>query len=115
MRASVIAALLMIGLLAVGLRLHAERGCFVTDVAYAQEAPPQAVKPPEAPKMPAPAERKGGTATLSRSQQTPPVWKAEVVGDDETSAEAARKNALKKAADELSKYLTERFPDYRYQ
>src|SRR6516162_1012067 len=99
MRASLIVVLLVIGLVAAGLRVHDARCDFATEVAYAEPLPPiegpKAPPAPEKPQKPEKPERKGNTGVaISRGPQTPPAWKAEITGEFKTSSDAARKNAL---------------------
>jgi hypothetical protein len=114
MRASVIAALFLIGLLALGLRVHMERTdeIRIAEVAHAEPPPPL-----EAPKPPPAVEKKGnGKSFVSRTpQQTPPVWKDEVTSEFQGSPEAARRDALQKAAIHLGVYMEQRFPGFRYK
>lgn len=51
-----------------------------------------------------------------REARRPPArWKAQVIGDFQTSPDAARSDALSKAALELALYLREQFPDLRFR
>lgn len=129
MRTSLIAGLLMIALLAFGLRasMRESHVVRVAEVARAQpgpdfeapKGPPAPPKVPEAPKAPdAPKELKergrSSKLVISRGPLPPPVWKTEIVGDPKTSADAARRDALDKAARELHVWAAERFPSFQY-
>ncbi len=117
MRTSVIVALLMVGLVAVGIRMQRRHWAVCAEsVAYADQPAP----PAEVEKAPAKAEKKDKShapGLLSRVPQTPapPIWKTEVTGDFETTPEVARKDALLKAAGQVAGYMQDRFPGFRYQ
>jgi hypothetical protein len=52
---------------------------------------------------------------VREARRPPALWRAEVPGDFQTSTEAARADALSKAAAELSRYLKDQYPGLRYQ
>jgi hypothetical protein len=113
MRTSVIVAIAMIAL--VGFAIRAQRRhsapVYVVDVAHAQPA-----AQPEGKGPPKPPPQKGGKQVIiTRGPQSPPIWKTEVTGDFQTTADAARQDALKKAAEQLREYMAERVPEYRFK
>jgi len=56
-----------------------------------------------------------GAIRVREARRPPALWKTEVEGDYKTSTEAARADALSKAALELFGHLREQFPSLRYQ
>lgn len=53
---------------------------------------------------------------IVREARRPPArWRAEVVGDFQTTTDAARSDALAKAAVELTAYLLDQFPDLHFR
>jgi hypothetical protein len=118
MRTSVFVGLLMIGLLAFGLRSQMRQAERVTviEVARAQDPPP--IEPPMAPEAPKEVKvQKGrnGKVVIPRTQTAPPLWKATITGDPKTTDPAARRDAYEKAARELGEWASERFPGFKYR
>lgn len=95
MRASIIASLFVIALLGIGLR---SRVHYNSSVAHAQS----------------PARDGRRAAEVSRATSAAPWWKSEVTGEFYSSPAAARQDALKAAARELSIQLKARIPGFRY-
>lgn len=102
MRASVIASLFLIALVALGLRGGAVRSHLAS--AQAQNAPPVSVK-----------KGKEIKNEIGRGEPQAPFYKKEIAGEPFSSPTAARQDALKAAARDLAVHLQARDPSYRYE
>src|SRR5947209_495152 len=115
MRTSVIASVMLVGLLAVGLRMQ-HRGMMAPPAARAAEPP----TPRSGPRPPPPA----APAAPTRSTASAALWKQEVTGDlhpagtdaasRQAAIKAARTSALRAVGQKLAEFMRERHPGYRY-
>ena len=62
------------------------------------------------------ASSRASSGIIVREARRPPArWRAEVLGDFQTSTEAARLDALSKAAHELTAFLSDQYPSLRFR
>jgi hypothetical protein len=106
MRASVIATIFLVAVLGVSLQLRSDRP-LIGMPAEAQE--PAHPAPPERPR-----ETTRGPAVRPQTAGEP-MWKAEVSGEFQTTAAAARLDAQKAAARKLGEKLRDKIPGFRYE
>lgn len=101
MRTSVIVALLVIGLIGVGLRSKSRQSAPIIGLRAEAQSPPR-------------TKTTSSRQATAKTSAATPSWKVEVTGESQSTANAARQDALRAAGRVLAEHLRERYPGYNY-